>query len=225
MGANVDATVADGVTFEKTDASFMFLVTLSAEDNAKLVKQLNEGFNRPVYWNKYKVIDNKLVEIAAANEEKHIRKLPHSSYQGVKRLFVLAYENTAGNDQVSDNSFKKYFLPRVKIENYNIEIDGRNFYDQPINELIKQDNEVRKVSIGRGNDYTTGCLLDFCLFGKKNYRLIAADLSKQKALDADSRAIPQIIFTGKADKKIRAYILEKSKEAILEFSKGTTKVL
>ena len=197
MGANVDATVADGVTFEKTDASFMFLVTLSAEDNAKLVKQLNEGFNRPVYWNKYKVIDNKLVEIAAANEEKHIRKLPHSSYQGVKRLFVLAYENTAGNDQVSDNSFKKYFLPRVKIENYNIEIDGRNFYDQPINELIKQDNEVRKVSIGRGNDYTTGCLLDFCLFGKKNYRLIAADLSKQKALDADSRAIQQIIFTGK----------------------------
>ena len=167
MGANVDATGADGATFEKTDANFMFLVILSAEDNAKLVKQLNEGFNRPVYWNKYKVIDNKVVEIAAANEEKHITKLPDSSYQGVKRLFVLAYENTAGNDQVSDNSFKKYFLPRVKIENYNIEIDGRNFYDQPINDLIKQDNEVRKVSVGRGNDYTTGCLLDFCLFGKK----------------------------------------------------------
>ena len=97
--------------------------------------------------------------------------------------------------------------------------------------MIKQDNEVRKVSIGRGNDYTTGCLLDFCLFGKKNYRLIAADLSKQKALDADSRAIPQIIFTGKIistaanTRVIIFYILEKSKETILEFSKGTTKVL
>ena len=61
---------------------------------------------------------------------------------------------------------------------------------------------------------------------KKKYRLIAADLSKQKALDADSRAIQQIIFTGKTDNTIRVYyILEQSKETILEFSKGTTKVL
>ena len=52
---------------------------------------------------------------------------------------VLAYDNTAGDDQVSIDSFKKYFLPRVKIKNYNIEIDGRNFYDQPINDLIKQE--------------------------------------------------------------------------------------
>ena len=111
-------------------------------------------------------------------------------------MFVLAYDNAAGNDQVSIDSFKKYFLPRVKIENYNIEIDGRNFYDQPINDSIKQYDEVRKISTGQGDDYTTGCLLDFAYF-EKNYRLIAADLSKQKALDADPRAIQQIIFTGK----------------------------
>ena len=67
-----------------------------------------------------------------------------SSCQGVKRLFVLAYNNTEGNNQVSIDSFRKYFLPRVKIENYNIEIDGRNFYDQPINDLIKQYDEVKK---------------------------------------------------------------------------------
>ena len=78
-------------------------------------------------------VHNKVVEIAAANTEKHIRELLDSSCQGVKRLFVLAYENTAGDKQVSDDSLKKYFLPRVKIENYSIEIDGRNFYDQPIN--------------------------------------------------------------------------------------------
>ena len=111
-------------------------------------------------------------------------------------MFVLAYDNTAGNDQVSIDSFKKYFLPRVKIENHNIEIDGRNFYDQPINDSIKQYDEIRKISTGQGDDYTTGCLLDFAYF-EKNYRLIAVDLSKQKALDADSRAIQQIIFTGK----------------------------
>ena len=83
---------------------------------------------------------------------------------------------------------------------------------------------------GQGDDYTTGCLLDFAYF-EKSYRLIAPDLSKQKALDAGSRTIQQIIFTGKikaAEANTRViiyYILEKSKEATLEFSKGTTKVL
>ena len=102
---------------------------------------------------------------------------------------------------------------------------GRNFYDQPLNDLIKKYDEVRKVSTGQGDDYTTVCLLDFAYF-EKNYRLIAADLSKQKALDADPKAIQQIIFTGKTDNQIRVYyILEQSKETILEFSKGTTKVL
>ena len=145
-------------------------------------KLLNKGFKRPIYWNEYKVIPNKIVEIAAVNEEKYIRELIDSSCQGVKRLFALAYDNTEGNNQVSVDSYKKYFLPRVKIENYNIEIDGKNFYDQPINDSIKQYDEIRKISTGQGDDYITGCLLDFAYFEKK-YRLIAADLSRQKALD------------------------------------------
>ena len=82
-----------------------------------------------------------------------------------------------------------------------------------------------KISTGQGDNYTTGCLLGFSYF-EKNYRLIAADLGKQKALDDPSRAIQQIVFTGKTDNPIRVYyILEQSKETILEFSKGTTKVL
>ena len=139
-------------------------------------------------------------------------------------------DNAAGNNQVSVDSYKKCFLPRVKIDNYNIEIDGRNFYDQPINDSIKQYDVVRKISTGKDDDYTTGCLLDFNYF-EKNYKIIAADLSKQKALDADSRAIQQIIFTGKIKataantRVIIFYVLEKSEETILEFSKGTTKVL
>ena len=121
-------------------------------------------------------------------------------------------------------NYRRYFLPRIKITNYNIEIDGRNFYDQPINDSIKQYDEVRKISTGKGDDYITDCLLDFAYF-EKNYRIIAADLSKQKALDADSRAIQQIIFTGLTNAQIRVYyILEQSKEIILELSKGTTKV-
>ena len=146
-------------------------------------------------------------------------------------MFVLAYNNTADdNDQVSNDSFKKYFLPRVKIEHYNIKIDGRNFYDKLINDSIKQYDEIRKISTGQGDDYTTGCLLDVAYF-ENIYRLIGADLRKQKVLDADPRTIQQINFTVKikaeADntKVIIYYTLEKSKEAILEFSKGTTKVL
>ena len=86
--------------------------------------------------------------------------------QGVKRLFILAYNNTEDNNQVSINSFRKYFLPRVKRENYNIKIDGRNFYDQPVNDSIKQYDEIRKIWARQGDDYTTGCLLDFDYFEK-----------------------------------------------------------
>ena len=133
-------------------------------------------------------------------------------------MFVLAYNNTAddNDNRVSIDSFKKYFLPRVKIENYNVEIDGKNFYDQPINDSIKQHDEIRKISTGQGDDYKTGCLLDFTFF--ENYRLIAVDLSKQKALDADPKAVQQIIFTGKIKateanaRTIIYYILEKSKK-------------
>ena len=93
-------------------------------------------------------------------------------------------------------------MPRVRIDNHNIEIDSRNFYEQPINNSIKQYDEVRKISTGQDDDYTTGCLLD-CSYFRRSYRLIAADLSKQKALDPDSRAIQQIIFTGKKKQQLQ----------------------
>ena len=98
-----------------------------------------------------------------------------------------------------------------------MDIDGKNFFDQPINDLIKQYDEIRKISTGQGDDYTTSCLLDFAYF-EKNNRLIAVDLSKQKALDADLRAIQQIIFTGKIKatedntRVITYYILENHKK-------------
>ena len=156
---------ANNADFKIIDAKrYVSIFTLSAAANAKLSKLLGKGFKRSIYWNKYILIDNTVAEIADANVEKYIRELLDSSYQGVKRLFVLAYYNTEGNNQVSINSFKKYFLPRVEIENYNIEIDVRNFYDQSINDSIKQYGKVRKISTGKGDDYKTGCLLDFAFF-------------------------------------------------------------
>ena len=103
-------------------------------------------------------------------------------FQGVKRLFVLAYvitQNVANNEAgIKDN--RNHFLQSTEIKNYNVLIDGRNFYDQPINDWIKQYDQVRKISIGPGQNYTTRCLLDYAYF-KDNYRLITVDLTKQKA--------------------------------------------
>ena len=207
----------NAATFTITDAKlYVPVVTSRTEENTKLSKLPSEGFKRPIYWNKCKVIFRNY------NNE-YIRERIDARFQGVNKLFVLPY--ASGNNITDENSYKRYFFPRIKIKNYNIEIDGRNFYHQPINDSVKQYDEVRKMSTGKGDDYITGCLLDFAYF-EKNYKIIAADLSKQKALHADSRAIQRIIFPGHTDAQIRVYyILEQSKETILEFSKGTTKVL
>ena len=228
VGANANVTHADSATFKIIDAKLYIpvatLSTLSAEDNARLANQSD------VYWSKDKMIDNKKVKTSHANEQKPLKELFDSSYQGVKRLFRSCLWWYRRWQSSFCYSFKKYSLPRVKIEKYNIVIDGRNFYDELINNSIKQYDEVRKVSTGQGDDYATGCLLDFTYF-KNNYRLIAADLRKQKALDVDLRAIQQVIFTGKikltvANTRVMIYyILQQSKETILKLSKGTKKVL
>ena len=84
------AANANKAIFKITDAKiYVLIVTLSEKDNVKLSKILSEGFKRSVYWNEYKVIDNKIEEIATNNEEKYIRELLGSSWQGVKRLFLL----------------------------------------------------------------------------------------------------------------------------------------
>ena len=103
------------------------------------------------------------------NENDHIRESIDSSCQGINRLFVLPCEG--GANRVIISSHRKYFLPKIEIKNYNIEIDGRNFYDklinnQETNNLIKQYNELRKVLTGQGDDSTTGCSLDFAYLKK-----------------------------------------------------------
>ena len=90
---------------------------------------------------------------------------------------------------------ERAFLAAVKIINFNVLIDGRTSYDQPINHQIKKHNDIRKTETEQGDDYTTGCLLDYQYF-KDHYQPIAVDLRKQKELDADSRAIQQIEFYG-----------------------------
>ena len=95
--------------------------------------------------------------------------------------------------RVERNSCRKYFLPRVNIASHSALIDGRNFYDQPINDQIKKYDEIRKITAGQRDDYTAGCLLDYQYF-KDHYQLIAVDLSKQKELDANPRVFNKLNF-------------------------------
>ena len=118
------------------------IVTLSTKDGASLAKQLNHGFEKSVYWNSCETKPAKVIE-----QGKNLYKLLNALLQGVKGLFVLAYTVAASDnaDQeagIKDN--KKYFLPRGKIKNYNLLIDGINFYDRPINDIRKQYDEIRE---------------------------------------------------------------------------------
>ena len=105
-------------------------------------------------------------------------------------------------------------------------IDGKNFFDQPIkNDKVTYEN-IRKIATGQGDDYTTGCLLDYSYF-KDHYKMIAIDLSKQQALDAHPRAIQHINFTANLDRagNMMFFIIEEAKGTVLDFSQGTVKVL
>ena len=106
-------------------------------------------------------------------------------------------------------------------------IDRKNLFDQLIKDNKATYKNIRKIATSQGDDYTTGCLLDYTYF-KKYYKMIAIDLSKQQALDADPKAIQQINFTANLDRAGNTtmfFIIEEAKETVLEFSQGTVKVL
>ena len=165
-------------TFAITDTKlYVLVVTSSQQDNPTLLEQLQFGFKRVINWNKYL----SKPELLAQNP--NLNHLVEPSFQGINRLFVLAFEN----DEQRTSS-KGYYLPSVEIKNYYVIIDGENLFDQPIKDNKVTYENIRKIATGRGNNYTTGCLLDYSYF-KGSYKIIAVDLSKQPALNADPRGI------------------------------------
>ena len=236
MISSVNAAAGQVVSFMITSTKlYAPVVTLSTKDNNNLKKQLNDGFKRSIYWDQY--VSKPFTE-QAANKTGIPRFALDAVFQGVNRLFVLAFEDSRADEaadalapqnlaanRVIRTSYRKYFVLRVDITSYNVLIDGRNFYDQPIHDSIRKYDEIRKIATGKGDNCATGCLLDYDYF-KKNYQIIAVDLFKQRELDADPRAIQQIEFIGMLKTRSNVFtILEKSKETILEFYKGTAKVL
>ena len=179
------------------------------------MKQLQSCFKRVINWNKC------LPKPELLAQNPFLNHLIEPSFQGVNRLFVLAFENNTQR-----TSSKGYYLPNIEIKNYNIMINAENFFDQPIKDNKVTYENIRKVAIGKGDNYTTGCLLDYPYF-RDNYKMIAVDLSRQ-TLDLDPRKIQQINFTANLDRAGRTriyFILEESKETKLNFVQGTVKVL
>ena len=167
-GADANADGNDRETTFKITSTKLYvpIVTLSTKDNVNLTKQLNERFKRSVYWNEYK----SKIETKEADAN-NLKRFPlDASFQGVNRLFFLL---------LTILIMVLIDLKETLIEN----ISNFNFNDQ-----IKKYDEIKKIATGKGDDYTTGCLLDYQYF-KDHYQLFAVDLSKQKQLDADPRVV------------------------------------
>ena len=177
---------------------------------------MRSGFKRVINWNKY------LSRPGLLAQNPNLNYLIDPSFQGVNRLFVLAFEDDAQRKVHSG-----YYLPSVEIKNYDVMINGEKFFDQPIKDNKVTYKNITKIAIGKEDDYTAGCLLDYTYF-RDNYKMIALDLSRQTALAADPRAIQQINFTANLDRPghTRVYfIFEESEETKLNFAQGTVKVL
>ena len=183
LGAdNTDGNPNIIFTIKKTKL-YLVLVTLSAKYNQKQSKLLSKGFERSVYWNEYQTkSENKYT----SNKYRHFIK---SNFVRVNRLFALIYLNSK-NDVKRCNT-QKYYLLKGIIDNYNAIMNGKRFHSQVFDSDIKQYEEIRKLTTGQGEDYTSGCLVDYDYI-KNHYRLITVDLSRQKELDAESNWIKQI---------------------------------
>ena len=155
-------TPNQNATFVITDTKlYVPVVTLSTQENSKFFQQLKSGFKSVINWNKY------LPKPELLAQNPNLNHLVQPSFQGVNRLFVLAFSNDDHR-----TSAKRYNLPTVEIKDYNIMINGENFFDQPIkNNKVTYDN-IRQIAIGYGDDYTTGCLLDYPYFAN-TYKMIA----------------------------------------------------
>ena len=200
--------------FEITDTKlYVPVVTLSKENDMKLLEQLKSGFKRTIKWNKYRS------QMTVQSNNNNRNYLIDPTFTNVNRLFVLSFmRNNVGNNR---DSFSHYYLPNVEIKDFNVLIDGKSFFDLP----VKNEEEAYEkiIEMSRNNDYTTGNLLDFAYF-KKNYRLIAADLSRQTKLKDPQ----QINFIGKLEKHHRAtmlFVIEKSEETAFKFSQNCATII
>ena len=208
-----------GNTEASTDASlaindcklYIPVVTLSKDDEIKLLANLKSGFKREIEWNKYRS------QMSAEAINNNLNMLIDPTFTNVNRLFVLAYQ-AADNRQ----SFFEFYLPKVMVKDYNVIIDKLAFFDLP----VKTEEEVYEkiIDISKNGEFTTDNLLDY--YYLKKYKLIAIDLSKQQVLQENENLIQQINFVGRINEAANVFIIiEKKGHTILEFLQNFANVL
>ena len=215
-GGNRD-NAPTGATLEiKKCKLYVTVVTLSKDDEIKLLTNLKSGFKREIILNKYR----SQMTVEEANNNLNI--LVDPTFTNVNRLFVLAY-GVDDDDNYNRQSYSPFYLPKVMVKDYNVIIDKLAFFDLPIK--TEEEAYEKIIDISRNNELTTGNLLDYDYL-KKYYKLIAIDLSKQQALQENEDLIQQINFIGRLEEAANVFIIiEKKENTILEFSQNFANVI
>ena len=202
------------VTFKITDTKFYVpVVTLSAENDDKLLEQFKTGFKRTTKYNKYR---SQMTNHTKTND---LNYLTDPIFSKVNRLFVLSFEN-----EDDRTSYSKYYTQKVEIEAFIVLIDGKSSFDVPIKN--KEEGCKKIIELIRNSDYTTGNLLDYEYFSK-HYKLIAIDLSKRIELENPNFKQQINFFFGKPgdDRASLFFIIEKSEETTSEFSQNSVSII
>ena len=202
-----------GATLAINDCKlYIRVVTLSKDDEIKLLANFKSGFTREIIWNK----NRSQMSAEAANSNLNI--LIDPTFTNVNRLLVLAYQ-TADDRQ----SFSQFYLPEIMVKDFNVIIDQLAFFDLPVK--TEEEAYEKIIDISRNNEYTIGNLLDYD-YSKKYYKLIAIDLSKQQELKENEDLIQQINFIGRLEQASNVFIIiEKKENTILEFFQDFANVL
>ena len=210
-GANTAAP--SGATLAINDCKlYITIVTLSKDDEIKLLNNLKSGFTREVIWNKYRS------QMSAEAINNNLNILIDPTFTNVNRLFVLEYRNADDRQ-----SFSQFYLPRVLVKDCNVIIDKSAFFDFPIK--TEEEAYEKIIDISKNNEDATGNLLDYDYF-KNYYKLIAIDLNKQQVLQENENLIQQINFIGRLEAAANIFIIIEKKElTILEFSQNFANVL
>ena len=188
------------------------VVTLSAENDNKLLGQLKAGFKRTIKWNKYRS------EMSNQTKNNNLNDLIDPAFTNVNRLLVLTFEN-----EEDRTSFTKHYVPKVEIKDFNVLNDGKSFFEIPVKN--KEEAYEAIIEMSKNNDYTKGNLLDYEYF-KDHYKLIATDLSKQIELEIPDIK-QQINFVGRLEEHNATmfFIIEKKEETTFDFSQNSVVVV
>ena len=203
IGVNLDGgntAAPTGATLTINNCKlYMPVITLSKNDEIKLLTNLKSGFTREIEWNKYKS------QMSTEEENSNLNILINPTFTNVNKLFVLAYQTADDRE-----SFSQFYLPKVMVKDFNVIIDKLAFFDLPIK--TEEEAYEKIIDISRNNKYTTGNLLDYDYF-KKYYKLIAIDLTNQQVLQENEDLIQQINFIGRLTEAANVFIIMEKKNA------------